>query len=234
MHRFIALLAFVCSPAVALALGLNLVVFPNPGLFDVEPDQPVSGRGAVLLARLAAVSGMTLDVQAMPIPRALSSGVAAPGRCLVGLVRTPERESHFLWIGPLASGALNLYARGDDSRMLQQPADLHGHTVVVQRDSASAAWLRQQGITPQEVSQPLTALRMLQAGRVDFWLANELSAAPAIAAEGGAAVKAKLALARVDVYVACHPATPAEPAQRLQQAIQKLRRQGELADFGLR
>jgi polar amino acid transport system substrate-binding protein len=232
MRRFIASLTFVCAPAAAL--GLNLVVFPNPGLFEVEADQSIGGRGAALLHKLAAASGLTLNLQAMPIPRALSTGAATPGNCLVGMARTPEREAQFQWAGPLASGALTVYARGDETRPLQQPADLRGLGVVVQRDSAPAAWLRQQGITPQEVSQPVTALRMLQAGRIDFWLANELSAAPAIAAEGGIAVKAHLVVMRIDAYIACHPGTPPELTARLHQALQKLRRQGDLAEFGLR
>ncbi|MDR7331860.1 transporter substrate-binding domain-containing protein [Roseateles asaccharophilus] len=232
MRRFLLSLAFVCGPATAL--GLNLVVFPNPGLFEVEADQSIGGRGAVLLHKLADVSGLTLNLQAMPIPRALSTGAATPGSCLVGMTRTPEREAQFQWAGPLASGALVVYARGDDTRLLQTPADLRGHGVVVQRDSAPAAWLRQQGITAQEVSQPVTALRMLQAGRIDFWLANELSAAPAIQAEGGNAIKAHLVVMRIDAYIACHPGTPAELTARLHQALQKMRRQGDLAHFGLK
>ena len=104
----------------------------------------------------------------------------------------------------------------------------------MQRDSAAAGWLRQQGIAPQEVSLPSTALRMLQAGRIDFWLANELSAAPAIQAEGGTAIKAHLVIMRIDVYIACHPGTPPELTARLHQALQRMRRQGDLADFGLR
>lgn len=232
MHRLIALLAFLCGPVVAQ--GLNLVVFPNPGLFDVEADQSIGGRGAAVLHKLAGVSGLALNLQAMPIPRALSTGAAMPGSCLVGMARTPEREAHFHWAGPLASGALIVYARGDETRPLQQPADLRGLGVVVQRDSSAAAWLRHQGITPQEVSQPVTALRMLQAGRVDFWLANELSAAPAISAEGGTPIKPHLIVMRIDAYIACHPGTPVELTSRLHQALQKMRRQGDLADFGLR
>lgn len=231
--RWLLLLSALCGKPAA-ALGLTLVVFPNPGLFDVEPGQAIAGRGAALLARLGDVSGLALALQAMPIPRALAAGAAAPGHCLVGLTRTPEREAQFQWAGPLASGALAVYARADDARPLQQPADLRGRAVVVQRESAPAAWLRQQSIAAQEVSQPVTALRMLQAGRVDYWLANELSAAPALATEGGPAIKLHWVVARIDVYIACHPGTSAALTARLQQAIQKLRRHGELADFGLR
>lgn len=157
-----------------------------------------------------------------------------PGSCAVGLARTPEREASFLWAGPLASGALVIYARADETQALQGLLDLRGRGVVVQRESAPAAWLREQGIAAQETNNSVTALRMLQARRVDFWFANELAAEPVIRTEAGPAVRSMLTLRRVDVYVACQVATPPEQVDRLHQAIQKLRRQGDLAEFGLR
>ena len=227
----LALLALLCGAA--QAQQLQLLVFPNPGLFDVAADGTVSGSGAELLAKVGRAGSMQLNVQALPIPRALAAGLSTPGNCLVGLSRTPEREASFHWAGPLASGALVIYARADEAQVLQGPLDMRSHGVVVQRESAAAAWLREQGIPAQEANSPLVALRMLQARRVDFWFAHELSADPVIRAEG-AAVKPHLTLRRVDVYVACQIATPPEPLEKLRQAILKLRRQGELVDFGLR
>ncbi len=231
-HLLPALLALLCGSAGAQQL--QLLVFPNPGLFDVAADGTVSGPGANLLTRIGQVSGVPLNILAMPIPRALATANSTPGSCAVGLTRTPEREAAFHWAGPLASGALVVYARADEAAVPQNPQELRGHGVVVQRESAPAAWLREQGIAAQEVNNSMTALRMLLARRVDFWLANELAAEPVIRAEGGAPVKSLLTVRRVDAYVACHIGTPQEPVDKLHQAIQKLRRQGELAEFGLR
>lgn len=226
------LLALLFGPA--QAQQLQLLVFPNPGLFDVAADGTVSGPGAELLAKLGRASGLQLGILAMPIPRALATAGSTPGSCAVGLTRTPEREAAFHWAGPLASGALVVYARANETQALQGPLDLRGHGVVVQRESAAATWLREQGIPAQETNNSVSALRMLQARRVDFWVAHELAAEPVIRAEGGAPVENHLTLRRVDAYVACHLATPLEPVDKLRQAIQKLRRQGELAEFGLR
>lgn len=231
-YVMVLLLALLCGTT--RAQQLQLLVFPNPGLFDVAADGGVSGPGADLLARLGQSSGLQLGIQALPIPRALATASSTPGACAVGLSRTPEREAAFHWAGPLASGALVIYARADETQALQSPRDLRGHGVVVQRESAAAAWLREQGIPAQEVNNAVTALRMLQARRVDFWFVNEVAAERVIRAEGGAPLKHQLTLGRVDAYIACHIATPREPVEKLHQAIQKLRRQGELAEFGLR
>ncbi len=226
------LLALLCGSA--RAQQLQLLVFPNPGLFDVAPDGTVGGPGAELLAKLGRVGALQLSIQALPIPRALATAASTPNACLVGLSRTPEREAGYLWAGPLASGALVIYARADETASLQSPLDLRGHGVVVQRESAAATWLREQNIAAQETNNSVAALRMLQARRADFWFSNELVAEPVIRAEGGVPVKAQLTLRRVDAYVACHLATPSASVEKLHQTIQKLRRQGELAEFGLR
>lgn len=219
---------------VARAQPLQLVVFPNPGLFDVAADGTVGGPGAELLAKLGHGSGLQLAVQAMPIPRALALGSSTPGHCLVGLSRTPEREAGFQWAGPLASGALAVYARADNAAALHNPQEMRGHGVVVQRESVAAGWLREHAIPAQEINNTVTALRMLQARRVDYWFVNELVAEPVIRVEGGLPVKQVLTMRRMEAYVACHVGTPPEHVDKLRQAIQKLRRQGELAEFGLR
>lgn len=232
MRHLLMVLALLCGTA--RAQQLQLLVFPNPGLFDVAADGTVGGPGAAVLTRLGRIGGVPLVIQALPIPRALAMGSSIPGACLVGLSRTPEREAAFLWAGPLASGAITVYARADETQALASVAELRGRSVVVQRESAGAAWLREQGIAAQEANNSVSALHMLQARRVDFWLANDLAAEPVIHAEGGAPVRPLLVLRRVEAYIACHAATPPEPVDKLRQAIQKLRRQGELAEFGLR
>lgn len=234
MTRFTALLTLALSSGSAMAASLTMVVIPSPGLFELEAGQPIAGRGTALMGKLSTASGLNFNLQALPVPRALATGAATPGSCLVGLTRTPEREANYLWIGPLASGALTVYARADETRPLREGADLRGYSVVVQRESAAAQWLRQQGAAVQESIHPASALRMLQAGRVDFWLANELVATATINAEAGLAVRPHLVVARVDAFIACHLGTEADAAARLQQAIQRMRRQGELAEYGLR
>lgn len=225
----------LAAAGVAHAAGeLHLVVYPNPGLFEVGADDSLSGKGMTLIQRMGGVSGITLNVQSLPIPRALATGAATPNHCLVGMIRTPEREASFAWVGPVGGGSVVAYVRADDTRPLKDASDLRGRQLVTQRDSAMASALRQQGLAPYEANNPLGALRMLQAGRADVWVASELSAQPTLDTAGGAAVRPALVLQRVEIYLACHLGSEPELLTRLQQAVQRLRRQGELTEFGLR
>jgi polar amino acid transport system substrate-binding protein len=213
---------------------LNLLVYPNPGLFEVSARDTVSGPGADVLRRLAEVSGIALQLQPTPAARALMMITQQPGYCAAGVPRTPERENLFRWAGLMGSGALMLYGRADDAREVQSPEDLRGATVVAQRESQPLAWLREHGLKTYEVNDTLTGLRMLRAGRVDFWLVNDLAGQRAIQLGGGAAPKALHSFGQIDVYIACHRELPAATAERLRQGLEQLRRDGELAEFGLR
>ena len=222
------------TAAQAQGLALEMLVYPNAGVFESAPGKGPGGPGGAMLQRLQALSGVKLHQQLMPIPRALVTLKHKPGHCMVALTRTPERETQHLWAGPWARGATTIYARSDDTRRFQQPADLRGRSIVVLRDSGPADWLKAQGLPALEVKDNTTGLRMLQAGRVDYWIANDLAAQFVVRAEGGPPPRPLHHLSRIDLYMACHPDSDPAAVAALDAAIARLRRNGELAEFGMR
>ncbi|RZL35627.1 MAG: transporter substrate-binding domain-containing protein [Rubrivivax sp.] len=215
-----------CEPA------LDVLVYPNAGVFESLPGQP-GGPGGAMLERMQALSGITLRQQVVPIPRALLLAEQKPGSCAVAVSRTAEREPRFLWVGPWARGAMTIYGRADEGRPVDRVQDLRGRSVIVLRDSSPAAWLREQGVAAEEVKDNGTALRMLQARRVDFWVANDLAAHFVIRANGAEAPRVLHSVGRIDLYFACHKSTDPATTGTLELAIAQLRRNGELAEFGL-
>lgn len=235
MPRVALLLALLLHAAAqAQPRVLEMLVYPNAGVFELAAGKGPGGPGGVMLQRLQTLSGVTLNQQFMPIPRAMLTVRQAAGHCAVGVTRTPEREGLLMWAGPWARAASTVYARADDPRSLHHPQELRGSSIVVLRDSALADWLKAQGIPATPVKDNTTGLRMLQARRVDYWLANDLAAHFIIRAEGGAAPRALHSFERMDFYVGCHPGTDPAAVAALDAAIAQLRRNGELAEFGLR
>jgi len=213
---------------------LEMLVYPNAGVFEAAPGKGPGGPGGAMLQRLQALSGVTINQQFMPIPRALLMVKQAPGNCMVAISRSPEREGMLMWAGPWARGATTVYARADDTRTIEHPQELRGSSIVVLRDSAPADWLKSQGMPATEVKDNTTGLRMLQARRVDYWLANDLAAGFILRTEGGPAPRPLYNFGRIDLYIGCHPGTDPAAVAALDTAIAQLRRNGELAEFGLR
>lgn len=212
--------------------AIDLLVYPA-GIFEIS-DGRLGGPGTTMLARLQAVSGVRLNQQLMPVARAMQTVGQKPATCLVGLPRVPERESQFRWAGPWASGYTVVYGRADETRRVDGPQDLRNARIAVMRESRQAVWLKEQGLTSQEVNDVSVGLRMLQAGRVDYWLANEISARHVIRTSGGPAPRALHNFWRLDLYIACNNDTPMATVERLQSGVEQLRRSGELAEFGVK
>ncbi len=236
MRRHFLLLPLLLTVAAAVRAeehSVEMLVYPNAGIFEVE-DGKLGGPGAVMLARLEAASGVRLIQQVMPIARALQTLVQKPGTCVVGLPRTSDRETLYRWAGPWASTAIGLYGRADEARRIGGPDDMRGASIAVLRDALPAAWLKAQGLQGHEVNDVGTGLRMLQAGRVDFWLGGDLPTRFAIKASSGPAPRVLYTFGRIDLYLACHPATSTVTVERMHAGVEEMREHGELKQFGVR
>lgn len=223
----------LCLAAAAPALALDMLVYPNAGIFEVNNGH-IGGAGAAMLTRLQALSGVKLDLQVMPIARAQQTVLHKPGLCVVAMPRTPEREAQYRWAGPWASSAIALYGRADEPRQVNGPEDMRGAQIAVLRESIPAAWLKDHGLASYEVNDVSTGLRMLQAGRVTFWLGNDMAARFVIKTLDGPAPRVLYSFGRIDLFIACHPTVPPEQVERMHTGLEQLRRSGELLEFGLR
>lgn len=219
----------------ARAQGVDMLVFINPGLFEQARDGRITGIGGELIQRLGAVSGVPIRIRVLPPARVIQTLTQQPGACVAGVPRLAETESQLRWLGLLSNSALMLYGRPDESRHVRSAADLRGTVVVVQRNSLPANWLREQGVAAQEVRDTPTALRMLLAGRVDYWLVNELVAQRVFQSQGGAVPARPLqSFGQITTYLACHRDTAPAALDRLRAAVERLHRDGELVPFGVR
>lgn len=235
LHRLLAALWAASSIDGAVAAPpLRILVYPVPGLFDVADDGSVSGQGGVLLAKLARASELTFETVSLPIARAWSTLLAEPNSCVLGLSRSAEREARFQWVSPVSRADFVVYGRPDSPPVAPELRALRGKAVVVIRETVPAAQLRELDVQAQEVTNTVSALRMLQAGRVDYWYAHQIVAETAAGSAGGTPIKALFSTVRIDGYLACNLEVPAATVERLRQTMQKLRRNGDLADFGLR
>lgn len=234
MHWPHLILPLLCCALPVQAQTLDLLLAPNPGVFEAGAGDEVVGAGAQVLNRLAQLSGLELRLRLTPVARALQLVQGRPGSCIAGTPRLPEYEAQFRWVGPLAGGTLTLYGRTDEARVVNGLDDLRGTSIVAQRESYALQWLHDHGLPAYEVNDTQTGLRMLRAGRADYWLTNDVVARPAMQRASGAPLRSMRDFGRVELWLACHRDISADAGARLAQGLAQLRRNGELAAFGLR
>ena len=148
------------------AFGENFA--PLSYLDGAEP----CGFGCDLLRLMAAEAGLVLHISIAPWQRAVQDAAAHPASVLMPLVRLPERETRFRWVGPMAARRLLIYrlSRRNDIHATRL-AGLRGLRVGVTRESAAAAQLIAAGLRPgTDLELGLDDsqnLRKLLAGRMD-------------------------------------------------------------------
>ncbi|MBE9610981.1 substrate-binding periplasmic protein [Chitinilyticum piscinae] len=224
------------NPGVAAAADVTAYTENLPPL-NYEQDGQLRGFSVELLQKMASEAGLTLDIQVMPWIRAYQTAQGDGDNLLFTLVRTPEREALFQWIGPVAKRQVYLFRLTSRSEILPRNLDeARRWRIGVVRESASTRLLMANGFELGRDLEPgqddYMNMRKLQHGRIDMMLALDASAYFNLAKLGGAEndiVPALLVDGQSEYYIGASPRFSPAKLQRLQQAFAKLQRNGELA-----
>jgi polar amino acid transport system substrate-binding protein len=235
------------KPAVGLLLALGLALAPAraerwrlatvelpPSISEQAPGQ---GYYAVLLRRILAEAGHSVEFVFLPPQRAMEEAAAGRWDGVFPYRRTASRERQFLFSEPFFVAKVRVFLRADDP---WEPADaqaLRGQTgCTLQGAQAPEALQREvdaRRVPLQRVAQIDACFRMLQLQRVRFVVAGQNTgwdASQRLAGEGLRLRAAALVLAEEPVHLAVGRKVP-QAERRLQafnQALRQLRASGAL------
>ena len=130
------------------------------------------GLANELIDRIIQRTGLTIKRLNMPWARSLREAQAEANSLLYMTVRTPERESQYLWVGPLDSCDIVLMKLRHRSELTFDPAQSAAPLQIgVGRGSPAAALLRDAGVAESAIyATPRSEIgvRMLYAARLDI------------------------------------------------------------------
>ena len=122
---------------------------------NYEVDGQVVGFSSELLDMMAKESRLTVKKQVLPWIRAYDMAGRQSNTLIYSLVRTPEREALFHWVGPILPRRLLLYKHRDRTDInLKTLDDARAYRIGVTLDSAAARSLLQQGFPRTGSQQP--------------------------------------------------------------------------------
>ncbi len=196
-----------------------------------------AGFSVDLLRLMASEAGLSLDIQVQPWVRAKRSAGEASNTVLFSLARLPERESQFQWLGPISERRIVIYRlskRSDiDYAGLQR---LQGLRLGVVRESTAAKRLLNAGLKPEAdiewALDDVSNLRKLLAGRMDLLVMLDWAAAWNLRQHQlPFATLTELATldSRLSYWYGLHPKIDPSTKQRLQAALDRLKRDGRYA-----
>ncbi|MGU5715060.1 substrate-binding periplasmic protein [Aeromonas taiwanensis] len=232
--RLVTLLLLLC-PTLFTSLPARAVVVVAadipPYVIRSQQGAP-SGMAIEVLEEAARRLGETLEIELMPLARALSQTRHRPDVLLLPPARNPQRESQFLWIAPLLEEAFVLVSHRNHHPAPLTVADLPGLTVGAMRGSHGQSLIPLlEGVTQELVSEEVNNASKLARGRIQGW-AVAWNTARYNQQRAGLPLPDLVrgqTLQRSTLYLAASPRFSPSEAMRWRRVIQEMRQDGSLA-----
>ena len=161
----------------ALCRQLNVVTTEYPP-FNYTENGTVQGISTKIVKKLLNTLEIEATITSYPWARSYKKALKEKNILIYPLVRTPERERCFQWIGVVATGKTYLYS-------LQKRHDIDVHTlddakkysIGVLRNAVRFCYLKNRHFTKLvEDSTPCASAQKLILGWVDLWAVDENTA----------------------------------------------------------
>lgn len=198
----------------------------------------ITGLGTEVVEAVLQQLGLQGRFQSMPWARAYETASNVPGVLIYSMVRTPEREKRFKWVGVIASSDYYLFSLADKGlsvTSLEKARDLQIGTV---NQSVGEQFLLSRGFVKGKNLQASVRnernYEKLRLGHIDLWIMNRLTAYHLVRQAGQDPEKmlhkalAIPELSSQDYYMAFGNQTPDAMVESFRKALETLRRNGSL------
>ncbi|MFM5093631.1 substrate-binding periplasmic protein [Aeromonas rivipollensis] len=232
--RLPLLLLFCCAllfPGPAAHAVVVLAADVPPYVIRSQQGAP-SGMAIEVLEEAARRLREPLEIELMPLARALSQTRHRADVLLLPPARSPQREPLFLWIAPLLEEAFVLVSHRQYHPAPLSVKALSGLTLGAMRGSHGQSLIQPlKGVTRELVTEEVNNASKLALGRIQGWAVawntaryNQQRAGLPLAdlVRGDTLQESAL-------YLAASPQFPAAEALRWRKAIEEMREDGSLA-----
>lgn len=140
--------------------------------------------------------------------------------------RLSEREKLFKWVGPLGPDDWVMLARADSPIELDSLEQARQYKIGAYKGDAIAEELDRQGLSPITVLSDKDNARRLVEGQIDLWATGDPAGRYLARQEGVTGLKTVLRFNSAELFLALNKDTPDEVVQKLQKALDELRKEG--------
>ena len=235
--RFIILavagLLLNCTAVLAEGINLQAIVYP-PLVYEV--DGGVRGAAPDVVRAIQAELGDTSPMVVMPWLRGYELTKQGTGQALFAIVRIPEREKLFKWVGPVFSEGDYFFQKRGAGLDIKALADARKVArIAVRRDGYTHQALKAERFTNLDVGPSYeSSYRKLVQGRVDLVLMGERTYYYMVKSAGldpEEFERTEYRFAESSAWLAFSRDIPDETIGRWQKALDKLKADGAYDDI---
>lgn len=145
--------------------------------------------------------------------------------------RSAEREELFKWVGPIGPDDWVFLARGDSSIIVQSLDDVRQYKVGSYRGDVISDYLEKNSIESTTSLRDQENALKLANGQIDLWATGDPAGRYLAALEGINNLKTVFRFNQANLYLALNKNTDDAVVNKLQQALDTMREQGELKQY---
>lgn len=198
--------------------------------FNYRTNEGIAGIGAEVVSAMAKLVGHSGEFEMLPWKRVLSALEKEPYSAAFSMVRIPEREDEFKWVGPITYSKSAFYQLADSPVKVRSLEEARVVSAIgVQAGGASERALRALGFKNlMPLYAPNNGLQMLLSGRIVLWETADLIVESQSRKIGVASslVEPAVTLGNYDLYLAFSHSTPDTVIVPWRQALNELHRNG--------
>jgi ABC-type amino acid transport substrate-binding protein len=195
--------------------------------FNFQDGSELKGISVDMLVAASNKAGLGMQrssIQLWPWARGYEALLNEPKTMLFSTTRTLKRDPLFKWAGPITDTKISLIAKKGSGITLSSAADFSSPNIAVVRDDVAEGLVLDAGATKGNLdlnSKPESAMRKLQAGRVDLWAYEENVAFWMINNAGFDTSNFEVVhvLKEGELFYAFHKSTPDEVVNSIQSAL---------------
>ena len=196
----------------------------------------ITGLGTEVVEAVLQQLGLHGQFQSLPWARAYETASNIPDVLIYSMVRTPEREKRFKWVGVIAPSEYYLFSLADKALSLSSLEKARGLQIGTVNQSVGEQFLLSKGFVKGKNLQASAKNELnyekLRLGRIDLWIMNQLTAYHLVRQSGQNPEKAlHKALAMPELssqsyYMAFGAQTSHVTVEHFRKALESLQRNG--------
>jgi polar amino acid transport system substrate-binding protein len=190
-------------------------------------DPNIQGLSADIVREMFKRAGIDYSLTLrFPWDRIYQQAMNTPNHGLFSTALSEARKPLFKWVGPIAQYQSVLVGLKDGG---PRPTDLEqakAYRIGAYQSAAVSQHLERLGFTPQNALRDQENIRKLQRGQIDLWATSDPVWRFYAKEQGVEGLETALSFETSQLYLALNKDTPDEVVERLQQALEQMRREG--------
>ena len=195
-------------------------------------DDGIDGISADIVREMFKRAGIKYSLTLrFPWDRLYRLTLEKPNYALFSTTFPPEREPLFKWVGPLAKTGWVLLSAPGNTISVATLKDAAQYTIGAYKNDAVSQHLESQGMSPINALRDQQNIAKLMDGKIDLWATTDPVGRYLAKQEGVTGLNTVLRFNEAELYLALNKDTPDEVVERLQKALDELRKEGFVDDM---